>query len=165
MALGLRGLPVDTLRDEPYMAQDPRLTRHRSQSGIKESISYRLSSLTREACLLVMVVPAPTRFPCTSPTIFATGTKLFSQSGATWRCHPWLPRSAHCGETAVKSPQLMSTEFGEGTCIVLGQQVGSTSVRSVGLEIGKVSQWTSSVTVTNFCPGADYLDPVNHPDS
>jgi hypothetical protein len=59
----------------------------------------------------------------------------------------------------------MGTEFGKDTCIVLGPQAGSTSGRSVGLEIGKVSQWTSSVTVTNSCPGVDYLDPVNHLDS
>jgi hypothetical protein len=59
----------------------------------------------------------------------------------------------------------MDTESGKGTCIVLGPQAGSTSVRSVGLEIGKVSQWTSSVTMTSFCPRVDYLDPVNHLNS
>jgi hypothetical protein len=59
----------------------------------------------------------------------------------------------------------MDTGFGTGTCIVLGQQAGSTSGRSVGLEISKVSQWAASVTVTNFCPGVNYLDPVNDLDS
>ena len=58
----------------------------------------------------------------------------------------------------------MGTEFGKGACIVLGPQAGSTSGRSVGLKIGKVSQCTCSVTVTNFGLGVDYLDPVNHLD-
>jgi hypothetical protein len=75
-----------------------------------------------------------------TPTILATGTKLFFRSGATRRCHPWLPRSAHCGGTAIKLVQLMETQFGKETCIVLGPQAGSTSLRSVGLEIGKGSQ-------------------------